>query len=109
MWHEVGLCLLAGLHLGASIAMKLMNRKGEISAVEAKRAFSALLDHVEEGQEFVVTRHGKPVARLVPYMRDPVLVSAAAAAERIRSRAKTLKLGKFQWKKWKVERDRGRP
>jgi prevent-host-death family protein len=38
-----------------------------ISAADANRAFSRLLREVrEEGRSFVVTAHGKPVARLVP-------------------------------------------
>ena len=38
-----------------------------ISAAEANRAFSRLLREVrEEGRTFVVTSHGKPVAKLMP-------------------------------------------
>lgn len=37
-----------------------------VSVVEAKSRFSALLAEVEAGEEIVVTRHGKVVARLVP-------------------------------------------
>ncbi|MDT0496872.1 type II toxin-antitoxin system prevent-host-death family antitoxin [Algiphilus sp. W345] len=37
-----------------------------ISVVEAKSRFSALLAEVEAGEEIAVTRHGKVVARLVP-------------------------------------------
>ena len=33
---------------------------------EAKSHFSALLAEVEAGEEVVITRRGKPVARLVP-------------------------------------------
>ncbi|MFZ4406581.1 MAG: type II toxin-antitoxin system Phd/YefM family antitoxin [Paracraurococcus sp.] len=37
-----------------------------ISAAEANRSFSRLLREVREGQSFVVTSHGRPVARIVP-------------------------------------------
>ncbi|AWP23038.1 hypothetical protein C4901_06600 [Acidiferrobacter sp. SPIII_3] len=37
-----------------------------ISAAEAHRQFSALLREVREGRRYVVTRHGRPIARLVP-------------------------------------------
>lgn len=37
-----------------------------IGAFEAKTKFSELLDRVERGEEVVVTRHGKTVARIVP-------------------------------------------
>jgi len=33
---------------------------------EAKNKLSELLDKVEQGEEVVITRHGKPVAKLVP-------------------------------------------
>ncbi len=37
----------------------------QFSAFEAKNKFGTLLDLVEQGEEVVVTRHGKAVARLV--------------------------------------------
>lgn len=37
----------------------------EIGAFEAKNTLGALLDLVQQGEEVVITRHGKPVARLV--------------------------------------------
>lgn len=37
-----------------------------VGAFEAKTKFSELLDRVERGEEVVVTRHGKTVARMVP-------------------------------------------
>ena len=37
----------------------------QVGVLEAKTHFSALLDAVErEGEEVVITRHGRPVARL---------------------------------------------
>jgi prevent-host-death family protein len=37
-----------------------------ISAADANRRFSVLLRKVREGRSYVVTSHGKPVARLIP-------------------------------------------
>ena len=37
-----------------------------ISAAEANRKFSELLRGVREGQTFIVTSHGRPVARIEP-------------------------------------------
>lgn len=37
-----------------------------VGAFEAKTKLSELLDRVEQGEEIVITRHGKPAARLVP-------------------------------------------
>jgi prevent-host-death family protein len=38
----------------------------EVGAFEAKNTLGSLLDLVERGEEVVITRHGKRVARLVP-------------------------------------------
>jgi len=37
-----------------------------ISSADANRKFSMLLRGVREGQSYVVTSHGKPIAKLVP-------------------------------------------
>jgi prevent-host-death family protein len=37
-----------------------------ISAFDAKTRFGALLKRVARGEEVVITRHDKPVARIVP-------------------------------------------
>jgi prevent-host-death family protein len=41
----------------------------EISAKEARGKFSALLKKVEKGDEIVVLRRGRQVARLVPFRK----------------------------------------
>lgn len=47
-----------------------------VSAADANRRFSLLLRGVREGHSYVVTSHGKPVARLVPAgKRDDVAIS----------------------------------
>jgi prevent-host-death family protein len=38
----------------------------EVGAFEAKNTLGSLLDLVEHGEEVVITRRGKPVARLAP-------------------------------------------
>ena len=37
-----------------------------ISVAKAKAAFASLIARAEAGEEVIVTRHGKPVARIVP-------------------------------------------
>jgi prevent-host-death family protein len=37
-----------------------------VTAFEAKTRFGELLDRVSKGEEVVITRHDKPVARLIP-------------------------------------------
>lgn len=41
----------------------------EIGAYEAKTHLPKLLERVEKGERFVITRHGRPVAELVPVAR----------------------------------------
>jgi len=48
-----------------------------VSAAEANRSFSHLLREVRGGASFVVTAHGKPVARIVPC--EPADAARAAA------------------------------
>ena len=44
-----------------------MNSSITIGAFEAKTKFSELLEHVRKGAEITITKHEKPVARLVPF------------------------------------------
>lgn len=37
-----------------------------IGSFEAKTHLSQLLERVSQGEEFTITKHGKPVARLIP-------------------------------------------
>jgi prevent-host-death family protein len=37
-----------------------------ISAADANRKFSQLLREVKDGQSYIVTSHGRPVARIAP-------------------------------------------
>jgi len=81
----------------------------EIGAFEAKNKLAALLDRVERGEEIVITRHGKAVARLVPNVGGIDQSQARAAVERIRARARNLKAGAFDWDACMADRDAGRP
>jgi prevent-host-death family protein len=81
----------------------------EIGAFEAKNKLAALLDRVERGDEMVITRHGKAVARLVPNVAVIDPSQARAAFGRIRTTARKLKAGAFDWSAYKADRDAGRP
>ena len=50
-----------------------------IGAYEAKTHLPRLLDEVAAGEEITITKHGRPVATLVP-AREPRAGAAAAAA-----------------------------
>jgi len=41
----------------------------EIGAYEAKTHLPALLERVARGERFTITKHGRPIARLVPVER----------------------------------------
>jgi len=81
----------------------------EIGAFEAKNTLGALLDRVESGEEIVITRHGRRVARLIPNEGRIDRDLARAAAGRIRASAVKAKLGQFDWEALKADRDAGRP
>jgi prevent-host-death family protein len=65
----------------------------EIGAFEAKNRLGQLLDRVEAGEEIVITRRGRPVARLVPPQAPNDPERARKAAEDIREMSKGFSLG----------------
>jgi prevent-host-death family protein len=81
----------------------------EVGAFEAKNKLSFLLDRVEQGEEVTITRHGRPVARLVPANREVDHSKVEEAFQRIRDRAEQAKLGPFDWEILKADRDASRP
>lgn len=64
-----------------------------IPATEAKAHFSAILDRVDHGQEFVFTRHGKGVAYLGPLQRATTGQAAKAVAELLEWRSQVAARG----------------
>jgi prevent-host-death family protein len=79
----------------------------EISASEAKNKLGMLLDRVEAGEEVIITRHGKPIARLVSNTAEIGAANARAALERIRARSGECSKP-FDWAALKADRDAGR-
>ena len=75
-----------------------------IGAFEAKTHFSALLEKVEQGEQVIITKHGHPIAKLVP---SGILnrEQSKQAIERIKAFNKKHTLGKLDWK---ALRDEGR-
>jgi antitoxin (DNA-binding transcriptional repressor) of toxin-antitoxin stability system len=80
----------------------------QVGAFEAKNTFGSLLDLVEQGEEVVITRHGKPVARMVREATQADPRPALDALRRIRNRIKTADAARFEWEQWKRFRDEGR-
>jgi len=50
-----------------------------VPAADANRKFSELLRGVRKGQRYIVTSHGKPVAKLIPADADERTVQSARA------------------------------
>ena len=71
-----------------------------VTAFEAKTRFGELLERVMQGEEVVITRHDKPVARLIPegtHRLDDVRSAVAGLIElqqRIRRRSRAKLSGK---------------
>ncbi|MCP5244101.1 MAG: type II toxin-antitoxin system Phd/YefM family antitoxin [Burkholderiales bacterium] len=75
-----------------------------IGAFEAKTHLSSLLERVAQGEEIVITRHGKPLARLVP-----VEVADRSQADRVIAKLKELRKGCYlNGLSWQELRDQGR-
>jgi prevent-host-death family protein len=62
-----------------------------MGAFAAKAQFSALLERVACGEEVVITKHGRPVAKLVPAARHD-RERAAEAVRRLRDLARGSRL-----------------
>lgn len=56
-------------------------------------------------EKIVVTRRGKAVAKSIPADVSHDIEAAQAAALRLRSLAKEMNLGPFDWEEWKQYRD----
>lgn len=64
-----------------------------IGAYDAKTHFSELLEKVESGEEFTITKHGTPVARLVPIKKKSTAAERRAIIERWINRTDKPSLG----------------
>ncbi len=51
-----------------------------ISAADANRKFSELLRNVREGQSYIVTSHGRAVARIAPIEDDNLIAAKARSS-----------------------------
>ncbi|MBI2800952.1 MAG: type II toxin-antitoxin system prevent-host-death family antitoxin [Gammaproteobacteria bacterium] len=65
----------------------------EVGAFDAKNKLGTLLDWVANGEEVIITRHGKAAARLVPAVAGVDRAKARQAAANIRARSAGVTLG----------------
>jgi len=80
----------------------------EVGAFEAKNTLGGLLDRVEQGEEIVISRRGRPVARLVSARPGIDKEKAQAAAASLRALAADLQGQSLRWSQLKRYRDEGR-
>ena len=77
-----------------------------IGSYEAKTRFSELIARAEKGEEFEITKNGRPVARICPGARDD-RTEAREAAKRIIESRKRLEaredIPKISWEELKAE------
>ena len=76
-----------------------------IDAAEAKTHFARLLERAANGEQIVITKYGKSVARLVPFVK-PDGERARRAISRLKASRKGCRLGGLSWKGL---RDEGHP
>jgi len=74
--------------------------QNSMGAFEAKTHFGQLIERAIHGEETLITRRGKAVAKIVPISSTDV--------ESAKSAAKDMNLGPFVWEEWKSYRDMGR-
>lgn len=75
-----------------------------MGSFEAKTHFSSLLEQVEQGEEFLITRHGHPIAKLTS-IKSHERKQVHHAIKRLKALAETQTL---QGLDWKALRDEGR-
>ena len=83
----------------------MWTRMKTIDASEARNHFARLLERVAQGEQIVITKHGTPVARLVPFAK-PDTARTRRAISRLNVSCKERWLGGLSWKGL---RDEGRP
>jgi prevent-host-death family protein len=76
-----------------------------VGAFEAKTHLSSLLERVARGEEIVITRHGKPLARLIPVaVADRSRIDLAIS--KLMTLRKGCKLGDLSWQELRDENRR---
>jgi len=58
----------------------------QVGAFEAKTHFSQLLEKVEQGADFTITKRGKPVAKIIPFVQEKKMTRKEAIEQLIEMR-----------------------
>ena len=71
-----------------------------VSAADANRKFSELLRGVRNGRSYVVTSHGKAVAKLVPAAQDALISAGSRSALLTRLKSQPAVKGAKARRRW---------
>jgi prevent-host-death family protein len=89
--------------------MNSMNSmKKIVGCFEAKTNFNRIINNVINGEEILVTKRGKPVAKIIPIDKSINFERVNNAFLRLDNLAKEMNLGKFNWEEFKSYRDEGK-
>ena len=58
----------------------------QIGTFEAKTHFSKIIEKVEQGADYIVTRRGKPVAKIIPFNKETPMTRTEAFEKLIEMR-----------------------
>ena len=53
----------------------------QIGAFEAKTHFSRIIEEVEHGADYVITKRGKPVAKIIPFEQERAMTFQEAVEQ----------------------------
>jgi prevent-host-death family protein len=79
-----------------------------VGCFEAKTNFNRIINNVINGEEILVTKRGKPVAKIIPIDKSINFERVNNAFLRLDNLAKEMNLGKFNWEEFKSYRDEGK-
>ncbi len=79
-----------------------------IGIFEVETHFTKLIQRVQDGEEFLITKRGTPVAKIISLEKDIDQISINNAINRIKKLSKEMCLGEFNWQEWKLYKDEGR-
>ena len=82
-----------------------------VTAFEAKTRFGELLERVSKGEEVVITRHDKPVARLIPEgaARHDEVRRSVEGLRQLQQRIRRRSRSRLSDREVRAAIDRGRP
>jgi prevent-host-death family protein len=76
-----------------------------VSISRAKTHFSTLLDQVEKGDQAIITKYGRPIAKLAPYgaVDEGNLLKKKQAIQQLKALAQSHSSDGLDWKKLRDE------